>query len=186
LRQDRRYLKVEEEKQLETLRVVVADSGNGALGRALIQGLKQALPNVMVTPLGLNSEAAEAMGAGEDFDLEALSTADAILGPWNMVLAAETDEAQNQVNSQAIASSPAHKLLIPVAEEGWDWIGTEELKQDTIVKETVEAIKQLAAGEQLQAGRRLTPAMIVGIVIAVVSVLCLLLIAVSIFMEFLL
>jgi len=142
--------------------VVVVDKNDGSLGKAFITELKNKLPTVNVTPLALSKEAAETM----DIDLEKQSPsetlvgAEVIIGPWTMALRRETDEAVFNSAIDDIASSKAHKLLIPISETGWDWIGVEPNKMETIVNEVLNAVKQIAVGEEVKQVRKLGPVVI--------------------------
>jgi hypothetical protein len=128
---------------------------------------------VNVTPLALSKEAAETM----DIDLEkqspseTLAGAEAIIGPWTMALKRETDEVVFNTAIDDIASSKAHKLLIPISEKGWDWIGVEPYKMETIVNEVLNAVKQIAVGEEVKQVRKFGP---VAIALIVLVSLCIL------------
>jgi hypothetical protein len=173
LRSDNRIIKEEEVRQFKTLNVVVVDNDDGSLGKAVITELQNKLPTVNVTPLALSKEAAETM----DIDLEkqshseTLADAEAIIGPWTMALRRETDEAVFYSVIDDIASSPARKLLIPISETGWDWIGVEPNKMETIVNEVLNAVKQIAVGEEVKQVRKLGP---VAIALIVLVSLCIL------------
>jgi len=162
LRSDSRTIKEEEEKQINPVNVVVVDKNDGSLGKAFITELQNKLPTVNVTPLALSKEAAETM----DIDLEkqspseTLAGAEVIIGPWTMALRRETDEAVFNSAIDDIASSKAHKLLIPISETGWDWIGVEPNKMETIVNEVLNAVKQIAVGEEVKQVRKLGPVVI--------------------------
>jgi len=65
----------------------------------------------------------------------------------------------------AVSTSPAHKLLIPKPEEGWDWAGVSQWESETAVKQTIRAIKQLIAGQAVKAKKGYG----LGTVIAVVA-----------------
>jgi hypothetical protein len=173
LRSDNRIIKEEEVRQFKTLNVVIVDNDDGSLGKAVITELQNKLPTVNVTPLALSKEAAETM----DIDLEkqshseTLAGAEAIIGPWTMALRRETDEAVFYSVIDDIASSPARKLLIPISETGWDWIGVEPNKMETIVNEVLNAVKQIAVGEEVKQVRKLGP---VAIALIVLVSLCIL------------
>jgi hypothetical protein len=173
LRSDSRTIKEEEEKQINPVNVVVVDKNDGSLGKAVITELQNKLPTVNVTPLALSKEAAETM----DIDLEkqspseTLAGAEVIIGPWTMALRREIDEAVFNSAIDDIASSKAHKLLIPISETGWDWIGVEPNKMETIVNEVLNAVKQIAVGEEVKQVRKLGP---VAIALIVLVSLCIL------------
>jgi hypothetical protein len=173
LRSDSRTIKEEEVKQIKSLNVVVVDKNDGSLGKVIITELQKKLPSVNVTPLALSKEAAEAM----DIELEkqspseTLAGAEVIIGPWTIAFRRETDEAIFNEAIDDIASSKTHKLLIPISESGWDLIGVEPTKMETIVNEVHNAVKQIAVGEDVKQVRKLGP---VSIAIIVLVSLCIL------------
>ncbi|MCK4725845.1 MAG: DUF3842 family protein, partial [Anaerolineales bacterium] len=171
LLQDRRILKQEEAKRLKPLRVVVVDAADGKLGSALVTRLRDKMPSITVQPLGLNPTAAEAMdgGASEQSPSEILSNAEVIVGPWSMAVVGGAGGIVSESIANSVAASPARKLLIPVQEEGWEWTGVEVWKTETIIKEVISAVKQMAVGEVVRPTRRLSP---VAIAIIVLISLC--------------
>ena len=54
----------------------------------------------------------------------------------------------------ALASSPAPKLLLPSSLEGWHWMGMGKVKPKHTIRQTVHAIKQFAADEEIKINRR--------------------------------
>ncbi|MEA3409633.1 MAG: hypothetical protein U9Q95_04725, partial [Candidatus Eisenbacteria bacterium] len=67
--------------------------------------------------------------------------------------------------ARAIAASPAPKLLLPIPAEGWHWAGMSELKTQDTIRQTVHAVKQFAAGEEIKAKRGLSAGAIIAIVV---------------------
>jgi hypothetical protein len=95
--------------------VLVVDSGDGALGRAVVDVLQRELPWLTLRLYGLSPETRQALPG--DLAVEAaddlaacLSTACLVIAPWN--IAALQPE---------IAACPAPKILIPTAPEGIYW-----------------------------------------------------------------
>lgn len=146
---DHRRLQVEQQARLEQLHVAVVDDGDGALGQALLLALRQALPTLTLSPWPLSVPAAEAMGVPLPDDATPLAEVDLIVGPWTLTRAAPGLE-------EALASSPARKLLIPTWREGWEWVGVPRESADESIEQAVRSIQQIAAGEQPQAGRGLS------------------------------
>jgi hypothetical protein len=166
LRSDGRFIKEEEIKQFKPLKVVVADGGDGCLGKAIISQLEEKLPGISTTPLALSTAAAESMNINleEQTAAEILSSAEVLIGPWTMVL-------EEEPIGNTISTSPARKLLIPTAETGWDWIGVEPMNMDKTVDEVVNTVKQIAVGEDIRHPRKMGP---VAIAVIVLVCLCLL------------
>ena len=183
LRKDRQLLDQQEKLQLKILNVLILDRGDGTLGNALREALTQAVPSAVVTTLGVNKSAQEAFGPQEGSSEERLAKADVVVAPWPILRVGAAEQQGLLIDPQAVASCSAHKILLPVHEEGWDWVGVETRNLDSIIKEVIEAVKQLAAGEKAFTRRRLGAVTIIGLIVAVVGSLCLLMILVSIFME---
>ncbi|VAW30889.1 hypothetical protein MNBD_CHLOROFLEXI01-1991 [hydrothermal vent metagenome] len=148
LRQDGRFLQEAESQKLKTLHVVVLDNGDNGWGAIVRDELSRELLQVnlqqanLMTPQPTEAEAQPPL-------IDALAQADVIIGPWTMAVEKEvgTDVAT------AVANSPARKLLIPIQNEDWNWIGVPRQNVKTTVKEIIHALKQIAAGEDV-AGKR--------------------------------
>ena len=168
LRADSRLIKEEEARQAKPLNVLVADKGDGSLGNQIIAQLSEKLPGITITPLVLSSEAAEGLDLEkkeqEQSPEKVILEAEVIIGPWTMVLGQGLAE-------KSIVSSTARKLLIPIFEEGWEWVGVEDLKTENIVEQVVDAVKQMSMGEEVKAGRKMGT---LAIVLIVLVSLCLL------------
>jgi hypothetical protein len=76
-------------------------------------------------------------------------------------------------------------LLVPVRVEGWEWAGVDRWSVEALVRQTVHAVKQIAAGEEVKPTRPLGVGAIIGIIIGVWFLLALLVIPVlSFFAQF--
>jgi hypothetical protein len=153
LRVDGRRQRAVQAQRLASFRVAVVDSGDGSLGQALRVQLERELPELALQCVALTPEATAALGTCADVaDAPAvLAQADLIVGPWTMVLAGGVVGAEM---AQAIAASPAHKVLLLTREEGWSWAGTGKLKPQDAIRQAMRAVKQIAAGEEIKASRR--------------------------------
>lgn len=128
LRQDSRLL--DAPTLPRALRVVVVD---GRLPPTLLTALRQTLPFATV----------QAVGSG---DTAPLSEAELIITPWPLA------EAEREVET-AVRHSPAPKLLIPIRQPGWEWVGVEPWNLDHIISETAQAAYQTAVGTPLKRQR---------------------------------
>ena len=70
-----------------------------------------------------------------------------------------------------LADSPAHKLLVPLSRPGWNWVGAPLSSQQDTIKETVQALRHIIAGERIRPFRRLSGGM--RIVLAIGALLLL-------------
>ncbi|KAA3665480.1 MAG: DUF3842 family protein [Chloroflexi bacterium] len=166
LQADGRFLQQAETQQLKALRVAVLDDGANGMGAAICNNLTRELPQVTLQQYNLRTN--EPTESTEQPPLvEVLAEADVIIGPWTMVVEKEVGE---EVVT-AVATSPAQKLLIPVQEKDWHWVGISRMNAEKAVEETIHAVKQIAAGEKVTQKRSLGAGSIIAIIIAILLVL---------------
>jgi hypothetical protein len=180
LRGDGQLAKQEQAKRLANLRVVVVDGEEGGFGQAVLKELQRELPGLTFESIGLTQPAAAATGGSVTPGSLATQLAGAglIIEPWNSTLA--NGPATAEV-ARAINASPAPKLLVPVRSEGWEWVGVDRWSTEALVRQTLHAVKQIAAGEEVKPARPLSIAAIIGAIIAVFFLLALLAVPVVIF-----
>lgn len=105
------------------MNVVIIDAQGGGIGRMLVEEIKKRLPAQPLTVVGTNALATSAMlraggdhgATGENAVCVCARSADLILGPIGIVLA---DSMLGEVTGRmasAVASSSAHKILIPIS-----------------------------------------------------------------------
>ncbi len=170
---DGKLAKREQAGLLGALRVVVVDVGEGLFGRAVTDQLKRDFPDISLDPIVLAAGLAGKAGKGADEKETAtrLREAGLIVGPW--VIAAAGGVVNDKI-AAAVVSSPARKLLIPIHAQGWDWAGVDRRDTNAIVMQTVHAVKQVLAGEEVRSHRPLGVGAIIAIVAGVVLLLILL------------
>ncbi len=167
LRLDNAAFKQAEARQAQTVHVAVVDDADGRFAERLIHDLHEALPTVVLHPIGLTPQANETLHTADEPlpAQEALATAQIIVGPWTMatpyVVHGETDMEM----LAAVSASPGHKLLIPTPEPGWDWAGVGRWEMDTAVRQTIRAIKQLIAGQVVKSKSGPSLGTIIGVVV---------------------
>ncbi|TAK10790.1 MAG: hypothetical protein EPO32_14130 [Anaerolineae bacterium] len=139
LRADERKAGEEKAARLGALNLLVLDSGDGSLGVALAEALKHEFNGLKPVALGLNPAAQDALGGQpKEGDAAALiKDAGLLIGTW--------DAMQNK----AVQQSAARKLVLPIPAEGMDWAGQEARDQKAWVRLTVNAVKQILAGEEV-------------------------------------
>jgi hypothetical protein len=159
--------------QQKPVRVAVIDDDDGSLGVALIDQIKAKVPSASVQPIALSSAAQTAMNgsASADIAVGVLKEAEVIVGPWHMAVAGSAGGLITESIAQTITNSPAHKVLIPVREDGWEWTGVERWKVQDIVKDVTGTVEQLALDRQPEERRKLSPAVIVVIVLVALCLL---------------
>lgn len=186
LQNDRRISQSEKADSLTALRMAVVDISEGGFGQSLVDELKREMPDLTLEPIVLNSEAQAGEGAGEGQDaaIAELTKAGLIVGPWAITVPGGSEGAVTADIAHAVAASPARKLLVPQQVEGWDWAGVERWKADDLLRQTVHAVKQIAAGETVKVLRPLGAGTIIAIIIGVFFLLILLAIPLLSFFGF--
>jgi hypothetical protein len=149
--------------------VTVLDGDEGLFGRSLIDEINKELPDLTIQPLGLNEQAAEAMGGklDEGDPVTVLVDTDVIVGPWNMISSGVDPLAPVSNIQAAINASAARKLIIPTWGREHLWAGVDHWNDEALIRQTVHALKQIAAGEEVKPTRPLGGAAIVLIVAGV-------------------
>ena len=145
LREDRDREETDMRNQATEVRVMILTPEDDDLGAALVLALQDEVPGLIA------EQTADAGG------IAGLSANDAVIASGDL--------------AGMVADSPARKLLIPLSRPGWDWVGAPlRPKQDTI-KETVQALRHIIAGERIRPFRRLSGGM--RIVLAIGALLLL-------------
>ncbi|MDP6792466.1 MAG: hypothetical protein QF660_00250, partial [Anaerolineales bacterium] len=145
LREDGDQEEAERREQATEVRVVIIASGDDELSAALDTALREEFP-------GLITEHADSVGA-----IAELSANDVIVATGDV--------------TGLVADSPARKLLLPLPRPGWDWVGVPLRPQQAIIKETVQALRQLMAGERIRPLRRLSGGARIVLAIGILLVL---------------
>lgn len=130
------------------MNILVIDAQGGGMGRMLVEGLKKALPEQLVTAVGTNALATSAMlragadqaATGENAIRVCSAKADIILAPIGMVLA---DAMLGEVTAEmavAIGRSPAHKVLLPVSRCQTSVVGVAKMTMVEAVERAVTEV----------------------------------------------
>ena len=158
LRSDHRLSGRAQVTQMQDLDIAIVDVGDGQFGRALVEALERESPGLGLEPILLGQSSDEEIAAR-------LAWAGLIVGPWMIAVPGGDGGAVSLAVSQAVMNSPARKLLIPARTTGWEWAGVERWDADDLVRQTVRAIEQIAAGEEV----RLVQPLGAGSVIAIIA-----------------
>ncbi len=177
LRGDRRLSDHDEAVRLADLRVAVVDVGEGRFGREVVAALKREAPELSLEPIVL------AQTQDTDELAAQLDQAGLIVGPWTITGVGGEGGAVPPEISQLVYDSPARKLLIPTRPQGWEWAGVDQWDAELLVRQTVRAVEQIAAGEEVKPARPLGVGSIVGIVVGALFGLVVLLSLVSFIIE---
>lgn len=121
------------------------------MGKTIIEQLKQALPDYKVIALGTNSLATSSMlkagadygATGENPVIYNSQDADIIVGSMGILTANSYMGEITPAMANAVSSSPAIKVLIPVNRCGIIVAGTEELSFSEYTKLAVAKVKDI-------------------------------------------
>jgi NAD(P)-dependent dehydrogenase (short-subunit alcohol dehydrogenase family) len=136
------------------MRICVIDGQGGGIGAAIIKRLKEVYGEEHeVIALGTNAVATAQMmkaranrgASGENAIVRTAPTADVILGPLSIVLANSMMGELTPKMAEAIASSPAPKLLLPLTQEKVEIVGLVPEPLPHLVEKIVsERLKELS------------------------------------------
>ena len=105
------------------MKILVIDGQGGRLGRALNEGIRRTCPDAEITAVGTNSMAtqnmmnggcADHLATGENAVLVACRSAQIIAGPFGITAADALLGEITPAMANAVASSPAWRVLIPM------------------------------------------------------------------------
>lgn len=134
------------------MKIAVIDGMGGGIGSQAVERLKSLNNNdIEIIALGTNSQATANMlksgahegATGENAIAWMCQKVDIIIGPLAIIAANSMMGEISPKISEAIASSPARKLLLPVSKCNIDVIGLESLQFKTIFNELTIKIKKI-------------------------------------------
>jgi hypothetical protein len=104
------------------MNILVIDGIGGGIGRAIIEQIKKEFTNAEITAVGTNSIATSAMikagadygATGENAVIFNSAKADFIIGVTGILFANAMHGEISPKMAEAVSSSPAHKILLPV------------------------------------------------------------------------
>ncbi len=168
LRRDGALARKDQVEALGSLNVAVVDVADGRWGCDVVNELKRALPGLNISSIGVTPAAALAMGGPSEPSkiVQSLRAGDLIVGPWTMLSALGSVSSDA---AQAIAASPARKLLVPLALPGFEWIGVERQNEQGMVRQVVRAIKQALQGQDIAPSRPVVVTVVLVVIAACVG-----------------
>lgn len=134
------------------MKIAVIDGKGGGIGSQAVERLKSLKGNdIEIIALGTNSQAtlnmlkagADDGATGENAIIWMSSKVDIIIGPLAIISANSMMGEISPKMAEAVASSNAKKLLLPVSKCNIEIIGLESLQFKTIFNELTEAIKKI-------------------------------------------
>ncbi|HHY47266.1 MAG TPA: DUF3842 family protein [Firmicutes bacterium] len=138
------------------MRIAVIDGQGGGIGKSIIERLRkdltqEELSRVEIIALGTNALATGAMlkagadegATGENAVVRTVETVDVILGPIGVVLANSMLGELTPRMAEAIASSKARKLLIPMNRCRVDIVGVEPQPLPHQIEALVQQVREM-------------------------------------------
>ena len=125
------------------MNILVIDGMGGGIGRAIIEQIKSSRTNAAITAVGTNSAATLAMmkagadicATGENAVIYNAAKADYIIGVMGIVAANAMHGEVSPAMAQAVASSSAHKILIPMEKCNITVVGVAPMPTQSYVAE---------------------------------------------------
>ncbi len=128
-------------------KICVIDGQGGGIGSAVIKKLKERLgETVQIIALGTNAIATAQMlkvganngASGENAIIQTSRTADLIIGPIGILLANAMMGEMSPRMAEAVASSPAKKILLPLTQENIEVVGITPMPLPHLIESLVE------------------------------------------------
>ena len=134
------------------MHLMVVDGQGGGIGGALIKSLREGLGNdIEILALGTNSIATSRMmkmganrgATGENAIVRTSAEVDIIIGPLAIIVANSMMGELTSKMAEAIGSSRAMKILIPLTQENTVIAGVRKQPLPHLVGQVVEMIKEM-------------------------------------------
>ncbi len=134
------------------MNILIVDAQGGGIGKQLVLAIRRAMPDCVLTAVGTNTAATEAMrkagadhaATGENAVVVGCRTADVIIGPIGIVIA---DSLLGEITPRmalAIAQSPAVRILIPVNHCGHLVAGVSDLHIGRLIQDVICKLQTLS------------------------------------------
>ena len=128
-------------------KICVIDGQGGGIGATIIKKLKEAFgENLEILALGTNAIATAQMlkarsnrgASGTNAIVQTVKTADLIIGPLAIIMPHSMMGELTPRMAEAVAVSPARKILIPLTQENLEIVGQEHTPLPQLVDELIE------------------------------------------------
>lgn len=133
------------------LKIAVVDGQGGGIGSLIIKRLRDEFGDkIEILALGTNATATSAMmksrsnkgATGENAIVWNVGRTNMIIGPLSIVLPNAMFGELTPKMAEAIASSDAKKILLPLNQEGIDVIGVEKEPLPHMIEKIIETVRQ--------------------------------------------
>ena len=140
------------------MKVAVIDGQGGGIGSMVVKRLREEFGDTLeILALGTNSVATTAMmkarankgATGENAITWNRDRVDVIVGPLSIILANGMLGELTPAIAEAIVSSTAIKILLPINQEGIEIIGIEREPLPHLIEKVIESIKTLRNTEMI-------------------------------------
>lgn len=133
------------------MNILIVDGQGGGVGRQLVESIKKAFPNQMITAVGTNAFATQAMlkagadnaATGENAVIVGCRTADIIIGPVGIVIADSLYGEITPKMAMAVGQSNATRILLPMNLCQNYIVGAEKCSTSQMIEECIAKIKSL-------------------------------------------
>jgi acyl-coenzyme A synthetase/AMP-(fatty) acid ligase len=134
------------------MNILVIDGMGGGMGKSIIERLRSELLDVEIGAVGTNALATSNMmkaganygATGENAVLYNCTKADYIVGTMGIIIGNSMHGEISPRMAEAIASSPAHKILIPIDKCNVTVVGAAEKTIQAYMAEIAEIAKKIA------------------------------------------
>jgi hypothetical protein len=133
------------------VKIMIMDGQGGGIGAALIKGLRETLGNDLeILALGTNSIATSRMmkaganrgATGENAIVRSSRSVDFIIGPLAVLMANTMMGEVTPGMAEAVSSSPARKVIIPLTQERVRVVGLTDEPLPHLVNQVVKLIEE--------------------------------------------
>lgn len=139
------------------MRIAVVDGQGGGIGKHITEKLRRELPDsVEILALGTNALATSVMlrsganegATGENAVIHNAGRVELIAGPISILFPNAMLGEMSPRMAEAIASSPARKVLLPLSRAGIDIVGLKSEPLPHLIEELVKKVKDLMAANR--------------------------------------
>jgi len=129
------------------MKFCVIDGQGGGIGAAIIRKLREKFDESLdIIALGTNAIATAQMlkakanrgASGENAIVRTVSHMDLIIGPIGIVMAHAMMGEVTPIMAEAVAASPARKILLPLSQENVEIVGTAAIPLPHLIDELIE------------------------------------------------
>lgn len=133
------------------MNILIIDGQGGGMGRQLTESIKKAFPTVIITAVGTNALATQAMlkagadyaATGENAVVVGCRTADVIMGPLGIVIADSLWGEITPAMAVAVGQSQAVRILLPVNQCNNLIAGMEDISIGKLMQSSLDKIRRL-------------------------------------------